>query len=94
MDNSAENGKAHDRWSEFLANLGFSIRDKDSIERCCAALKATFRCGLFLVMLSLISLYVIAAQGCLGVQNTFRTRWHSILKDGTLKRCRKFGSIV
>ncbi len=40
---SVEVGEAHDRWSEFLANRGFIIRDGNSIERCRAALIRTFR---------------------------------------------------
>ncbi len=40
---SVEASEAHDRWSEFLAFRGFIIRDGDSVERCRAALIATFR---------------------------------------------------
>ncbi len=45
MGKSVKNGNAHDRWSEFLANRGFIIRDEDSIEVCCSVLKDSFRCG-------------------------------------------------
>ncbi len=44
VNHSAEVREAHDRWSEFLADRGFVIQDRDSIERGCAALKGTFRC--------------------------------------------------
>ncbi len=42
---SVDDREAHDRWSEFIANRGFIIRDRDSIERCCSALKETLRCA-------------------------------------------------
>lgn len=45
MNKSVEVDKAHDIWSEFLSNGGFIIGDGGSIERHCAALKETFRCG-------------------------------------------------
>ncbi len=45
MENSVEFDKVHDRWSEFLANCGFIIRDEDTIEACCASLEETFRYG-------------------------------------------------
>ncbi len=46
VDTSVEAGKVHDDWSAFLANRGFIIKEGDSIERCCATLEETFRCGL------------------------------------------------
>ncbi len=43
VDNSVEVREVRDRWSEFIASRGFIIRDEDSIERRCAALKASVR---------------------------------------------------
>ncbi len=45
VDNSVEVREFRDHWSEFLANRGFLIRDGDSIERYCAALKGNSGCG-------------------------------------------------